>query len=140
MAIKEGDKKLEGIGGWLYFYFIFCALEGLFLYGFIGSTYNSLTSGTGGTRTIFFLITAVLQVILLVSSLDLILVKKKSAKIWSILSLLVCVILFITILVFSSGKALPENYIQYMLFFILGSLLLIFYFIQSERVKNTFVK
>lgn len=139
MVGKESSKKLEGVGGWLHIYFIFCAIEGFFLYGFIKNTYSYLTSSTGGSRTIFFFITAVLQVILLAISLDLIFTKKKSAKIWSILSLAVCLILFVALLVFSLGNVLANNYVQYMLFFIVGSLLLIFYFLQSERVKNTFV-
>ncbi len=142
MVKQDNNRKLEGIGGWIYLYFVFCAFEVFFLYGFIGSTYNSLASGEGGAKSVFLFILAVLQVILLVSSSDLIIAKKKSAKLWSILSLVVCFILFVVllVLVLSSGKILPENSIQYTLAFIVGSLIWLFYFLQSERVKNTFVK
>ena len=140
MVKKENKHQLEGIGGWLYLYFLFWVYLGFFLYGFLGSTYDSLTSGTGGVKTVFFFLIAILQVILVVVSLDLIFQKKKSAKLWSISSLVVCFVLFVSLLISSLGNAMLNDYFQIILIFVVGSLLWIFYFLQSERVKNTFKK
>ena len=140
MIKKENKQKLDGIGGWLYIYFLFWAYLGFFLYGFLGSTYNSLVSGTGGIKTAFFFLTAILLIILVVTSLDLIFNKKKSAKLWSIVSLVVCLILFVGLLISSLENAELNDIIQFILIFIVGNLLWIFYFLQSERVKNTFKK
>lgn len=140
MIKKESKHKLEGIGGWLYLYFLFWAYLGFFLYGFLGSTYDSLISGTGGIKTLFFFLIAILQIILAVVSLDLIFQKKKSAKLWSISSLVASLILFVGLLISSLGNVMLNDFFQSILIFVIGSLLWIFYFLQSERIKNTFKK
>ena len=137
MAKKTNKPKLEGIDGWLYIYFIFCFYECFFLYGFLKSIYDILSSGTGNRITVFFFIIAVVHAILLVISIDLIIIQKKGAKLWSVLFLTSGLILFVGLLTFSLEEI---KFVKLILFLIVSSLIWVFYFFQSERVKNTFVK
>mgnify|MGYP001559735019 CR=1 FL=1 len=140
MIKKENKPKLEGIDGWLYLYFLFLVYLVFSLFGILVGTYDSLVSGSGGIETVFFFLTAIVSIIVTAVSLDLIFYKKKSAKLWSIVSLVVCFILFVGLLISSLGNEELNYEIQFILILIVGSLVWIFYFLQSERVKNTFIK
>jgi hypothetical protein len=139
MLKEELEKRLEGLGGWLFIYFIFCASYFISLWGLIKGLYSILMSGAQYIGIIFIFILTVLQLILLIISLDLIFEKKRSAKLWSILFLITSFILLVAIVIRTFGS-LPKKDMNILLAGLVLIIVWIFYFIRSKRVKKVFTK
>ena len=140
---KAKPEKVEGLGGDLIFYYLFCAWTALFLLGLIQGTYVTLVSGEGSTRHLIIIIILIVQAGLLLTSLELLLKKKRVAKWLSVAYSGMCFITFLLITLQVLKNADFPNYsfaITNGLVGIIGGILFIVYFLTSERVKNTLTK
>jgi len=136
---KINTQKLEGVSGWLLVFIISLFLSLVFIGSQVFGNYSTYTSsGIGFILLILF----IFQTILIGISLVLIIEKKKIAMIWvtiylgytAILNIIVGVILYNINPETASSQALQ------LIWGIVLSIIWLFYFFQSERIKNTLVK
>jgi len=144
MITKESDnKEIGGIGGWLLFFVIFQVLssvDDLFkLFDKISSFFNPPVEGLTISPLFVFIDIILIFILIAFAAISLVLIfkKKQKAVAW-VISMLVYQALYLTIWkLFMTPFTI---WIFTAIFNLLYSIIWIFYFKKSQRVKNTLIR
>ena len=128
------QQSLRGVGGWLLFWVIIFVLAGI---GMISQTFT--TDGTASSRTVLDMIFSPILAVGFLGSAVLIVMQKKLAKIVSVVTLGISALNSIIVSITNSTEETGKLIANILVGVVLTGLMML-YFFQSRRVRETLIK